>query len=121
MNDFTRPFTEEEFNKVFRDAGYPEIARRYCYEEWQEYFNAQVTDRQEIIETPEPYITLYKKDLGWSKDTYREQIWETTKELIHVDDYVKQRKLGRGHEWAKFYCDHLDDSDFISAVRGLNN
>lgn len=121
MNDFIRPFTEDEFNRIFQESGYPEIARQYCYEEWQEYFNAQVTNRKEIIETPEPYIALYKKHFGWTRDTYCEQIWESTKRMIHVEDYVKQRKLGRGHKWAKFYCDYLDESDFVSAVKDMDS
>ena len=40
MEEFTRPFTEEEFDKAFRESGYPEIARRYCHDMMLERFNS---------------------------------------------------------------------------------
>lgn len=30
MEEFLRPYTEEEFDKLFKESGYPEVVRSYC-------------------------------------------------------------------------------------------
>lgn len=113
MNDFTRPFTDEEFNRIFHDSGYPEIARQYCSEELEETFNSILNE--ELTEDDLKDVVQLIKDLktedGWKADTIREQSWIYVKENSHIDEYVRQRELGHRHEWAKQFCEELIFTD----------
>ena len=111
MNDFIRPYTEEEFNKAFLEAGYPEISRQYCHEEWQENFDSILTEDLSEENLPE-----LKEHDGWVSDNIREQAWTNVKENSHVDTYVKQRELGHGHEWARLFCDELSYYNINDAI-----
>lgn len=52
-------------------------------------------------------ITDLKTQEHWTADTVREQSWIYVKENSHVDEYIHQRELGHGHEWAKQFCKEL--------------
>lgn len=123
MNDFTRPFTEEEFNRIFQDSGYPEIARQYCSEELEETFNSILNEdlSEDDLKNPHQLIINLKTQDGWTADTIREQSWIYVKENWHVDEYVRQRELGHGHEWAKLFCEELKSSDIDDANLYWNN
>ncbi len=102
MNDFIRPFTDEEFNKAFLEAGYPEIAWKYCYEKWREYFDDLIKEDLSEKDLPE----LREHD-GWTSDCIRNQAWTYVNEYAHIDIYVQRRESGHGHEWAKLFCEEL--------------
>ena len=106
MNDFLRPFTEDEFNKTYLEAGYPEIAQQYCHEQWQENFDYLI--KENISETDLPELIEHA---GWTSDCIRNQAWTYVKEYSHIDIYVLQRELGHGHEWAKLFCEDLLTDD----------
>ena len=110
MTEFTRPFSEEEFNKAFLEAGYPEIARQYCHEEWQKNYKDIIKEGISEEDLPE-----LKEHDGWTSDNIREQAWTYVKEYAHVDIYVLQRELGHGYEWAKLFCEELTDGDVDDA------
>lgn len=109
MIDFIRPFTEKEFNKVFHEAGYPEIAKQYCREIQVERFNDILNDEiseDDLKDLPQ-LITDLKTQEHWTADTVREQAWNYVKENSDIDIYVQQREMGHGHEWAKQICEQL--------------
>ena len=102
MNDFIRPFTEDEFNRIFQESGYPEIARQYCYETWQENYKDIL--KEDISEEDLPELKEYD---GWTSENVREHAWRHVKEYSRIDIYVQQRKSGHGHEWSKLFCEEL--------------
>lgn len=121
MNDLTRPFTEEEFNNAFHEAGYPEIARQYCREEFDEYMELATEEISDVEFENEQECLLCLKQSCWTADTVREQAWDWVMQKSKVDIYVQQRQIGHGHEWAKLFCRELtssnaDDSKTYSRV-----
>lgn len=112
MNDFTRPFTEEEFNKVFRDAGYPEIARQYCREKYDYEFSEALHDLSNCESKDiNLLLTELKKECCWKMETMREEAWNNVLKHAKVDIYMEQLKHGNSHEWAALFCNLCEDYD----------
>ena len=113
MNDFTRPFTENEFNRIFQESGYPEIARQYCNKKLEETINSILNEdlSEDDLKDLDRLITVLKTQEHWTADTVREQSWIYVKEYSHVDEYIHQREIGHGHEWAKQFCEELTFTD----------
>lgn len=108
MNEFTRPFTEDEFDKAFHEAGYPEIARQYCNDKWLEIFNSLMRYEISLMDLNDLPNSLneLKKECSWTTDTVREQAWIEFVNSGFVEMYLEQREHGNSHEWAVIFCEH---------------
>lgn len=116
MDEFTRPFTVEEFDTRFHETGYPDDARQYCYDSWIGMFNSHLRLEISRLNLPDlpATIAFLKEECSWSADTVREQAWNDVMKHCDVDEYMSQRRDGHGHEWAKAFCDKLEVHDIFS-------
>lgn len=113
MDEFTRPFTEEEFDKAFRESGYPEIARRYCREKWEEEYAFLISEYvpEDDSTDVEKLLTELKEQEDWTSDNVREEAWSFVVRNEKVNVYVDQRQHGNSHEWAVIFCEHCDKEE----------
>ena len=113
MEEFTRPFTEEEFDKAFRESGYPEIARRYCREKWEEKYAFLISEYvpEDDSTDVEKLLTELKEQEDWTSDNVREEAWSFVVRNEKVNVYVDQRQHGNSHEWAVIFCEHCDKEE----------
>lgn len=118
MEELLRPYTNEELDLLFNETGYPEIARQFVKEEFEKDFNEVLT--RELRHLDRTSLENAKKDfqesLDTEFDTLREHIWNLTTTYSYVAEYVKQREVGHGHEWAKLFCDNLYDVEDASEI-----
>lgn len=119
MNDFLRPYTEEEFDILFQQSGYPEIARLYCLEELNDHFNYIVNDeiawvKDEIFWEKEltcsdipQMINALASHLKWTQSSVREEAWMRVVRDNKVDNYCNSLSQGRSDGWARSYANIL--------------
>lgn len=110
MEEFLRKYTEEEFNQLFKEAGYPEIAREFLFEECNKCVEDLIKD--EIGDEPQPIDALIQdlKDYdSWTCDTVRDEAWKRTIEENTIATYCDQRAKGHSHDWAAKYVNSLAD------------
>lgn len=107
MEEFTRPFTEEEFDKAFRESGYPEIARQYCHDMMLERFNSLMRYEISLMDLNDLPSSLneLKKECSWTTDTVREQAWIELVKSGDIEIYIEQRNHGNSHEWSVIFCE----------------
>lgn len=113
MDELTRPFTEEEFDKAFREAGYPEIARQYCREKWEEEYASLLSEYIPGDDSTdvEQLLTELKEQEGRTSDNVREVAWSFVVRNEKVNVYVEQRQHGNSHEWAVIFCGQCDKEE----------
>lgn len=112
MEDFTRPFTDEEFLEVFRNSGYAEIGFQYCKEQYERWFNEMLNECTKKYGNPiDDKIPLdqIRESLSCKKATIREDAWRDVQDLSYVEEYISERNNGQSHEWAKIYAENYED------------
>ena len=87
MEDKYRPYTEEEFDKLFYQSGIDEIAKDYCRKELEEW------------------MEIVKKNPLKNFKTFREEAWYDVLRFSHPNVYAEQRKTGQSHEWSKAFAE----------------
>ncbi len=119
MNEFLRPYTKEEFEILFQQSGYPEIARDYCIEELNEWCNYIGNDEvaptkedlsleKELTNADIPQmVSALASHLNWTQSTVREEAWHRVIRDNKVENYCAQIAQGRSHGWAKNYVQIL--------------
>lgn len=108
MEEFLRPYTEEEFDTLFKESGYPEIARQYCKEILAEWMDALIDGEVENLANPQEVLEAWR-ECPHEKPTVREEAW--TKVGPYVQVYLSEREYGQSHEWARKYTQELLDED----------
>lgn len=108
MEEFLRPYTEEEFDNLFKGSGYPEVVRQYCKEILAEWMNALIDGEVEDLDNPQDVLEAWQDGLH-EKPTVREEAW--TKVGPYVQVYLSEREYGQSHEWARKYTQELLDED----------
>lgn len=108
MEEFLRPYTDEEFDKLFKESGYPEVVRQYCKETLAEWMNALIDGEVEDLDNPQDVLEAWQ-DGQHEKPTVREEAW--TKVGPYVQVYLSEREYGQSHEWARKYTQELLDED----------
>lgn len=104
MEEFSRPYTEEELVDKFQLIGFDAFALQYCkdlFQEKVEYLleNDVCADEYDSLDE---MIAELKKVSHWKYTTIREEAWDrTVSELRH---YINQRKIGHGELWAREYA-----------------
>ena len=118
MEELLRSYTKEELDLLFNETGFPEISRQFVKEEFEKDFNEVLT--RELRHLDRTSLENAKRDfqesLDTEFDTLREHIWNLTTTYSYVAEYVKQREVGHGHEWAKLFCDNLYDVEDASEI-----
>ena len=114
MENFLRTYTEQELNELFAATGFPEIAKQYCIdkynEKYTEYRSLDITE-EGLNKGKEALIEYLKEACGWNADSLREHAWKKALEDTNIDAYIHQRELGHGHEWSKLFCDKMVERD----------
>lgn len=111
MEEFLRPYTDEEFDKLFKESGYPEIARQYCKEILAEWMNALIdgeVKRSKGFRNPQDVLEDWRNG-SHEKPTVREETW--TKVDSYVQVYLSEREYGQSHEWSRKYTQELLEKD----------
>lgn len=112
MENLLRTYTDQELNYLFELSGLPEMAKQYCMEKYKEVFaDCKKYDlrEEEMNKGIESLLEYLKEECCWGKNTLREHAWDATLEDLKIETYLRQRKLGYGHEWSKLFCDAIDN------------
>ena len=110
MENLLRTYREQELNELFEAAGFPEVAKQYCIEKYNEKYienRKNDIDEEEYRKGKDALSEYLKEACCWNVDTLREHAWEVALEDMNVDAYIHQRELGHGHEWSKLFCDKM--------------
>lgn len=110
MENLLRTYTEQELNELFAATGFPEIAKQYCVEKYNEKFaehRKYDIDEEEYQKGKDALLEYLKEACGWNADSLREHAWEVALEDINIEAYMHQREVGHGHEWSKLFCDKM--------------
>ncbi len=125
FEEFTRVFTEDEFQENLKQMGYDPIAEQYCRERLADWHNYHIKEEVEPVKreneakSSQEIIHEVLGGLDWSTSTVREEAWETFKRCEDVECYINQRKLGFGHDWASLFAYNSDDMPYEHAFDGL--
>ena len=103
MEEFLRPYTEEEFDKLFKESGYPEVVRSYCRVKLIERID-ELIDENEINKDDSLQDVFESWECSYSTSTVREQAWKDLAE--YVQDYQHELDYGQSHEWAKEFAEY---------------
>lgn len=93
MENKDRPYTEEEFEKLFQESGIDEVAKDYCRKELEERMDS-VHD---------------SSSRGFN--TLLEAAWHDLLRYSHPNVYAEQRKNGQSHEWSKAFAEATEFYD----------
>ena len=112
MENFLRTYTKAELNELFKATGFPEIAKQYCIdkynEKYTEYRSLDITE-EGLNKVKEELIEYLKEACGWNSDSLREHAWKKALEDTNIDAYIHQRELGHGHEWSNLFCNKMKE------------
>lgn len=114
MENLLRTYTDQELNALFEKTGFPEISKQYCIEKYNEkYIEFRKYDikEEELQRGKEALLEYLKDECSWNANTLRERAWEVALEELKIEAYIQQRKLGQGHEWAKLFCNEMEEHD----------
>lgn len=103
MEEFLRPYTDEEFEKIFKESGYPEIVKTYCREKTIERIN-ELIDEHEINEDDSLEDVLEFWENTFSTSTVREQAWIDLADYVQA--YLHELDYGQSHKWAKEFAEY---------------
>lgn len=119
MEEFLRPYTEEELEDLLQQSGYSEIARTYCLEElnyWCEYIisdeihwaieELNYEKKLENRDIPD-LVRVLTTHLKWKKSTVREEAWNRVISGNKINIYLDQIAQGRPHGWATKFAEEL--------------
>lgn len=110
MENLLRTYTEQELNELFAATEFPEVAKQYCVEKYNEKFaehRKYDIDEEEYQKGKDALLEYLKEACGWNADSLREHAWEVALEDMNIEAYMHQREVGHGHEWSKLFCDKM--------------
>lgn len=90
MEDKDRPYTEQEFEELFKQSGIDAIAKDYCWEELCEWIDSLRHKTQREF------------------NTLSEAAWHNLLRFSHPNIYAEQRKNGQSHEWSKEFAQNFE-------------
>lgn len=116
MENFLRPFSEEEFNERFNQSGLEDIARTYCREECDKWFNDILEEEIDRFVSVVDGIDKLRKNRSTDVSTVRDAAWADMLHFAEIDEYIFQRKMGHGHLWSKFYAENLIENAVLHST-----
>ena len=93
MEDIKRPYTEEEFDGIFKASGIDEIAKDFCKKELEDWMD----------NVKEHGLKEFK--------TYREAAWNNLIRYSYPEIYAEQRKHGQSHKWSQAFTEAFSTYD----------
>ncbi len=111
-DEFLRPFTEEEFEELFKVSGYSPISEQYCREQlasWMEYHKNEILEYYINLDIPiETMIEELTNNPDWNTLSVREEAWNTMKECSNIEVYIEEINNGASHEWAAAFANNAN-------------
>ena len=104
--EFLRPFSDEEFEKVYAETGFDNIGKEYAMQEikrWREHCLEEYIGEDIDLPVPDLLVKL-QAETRMETNCLRDATWRLILENSNIPVYIEQRKNGQSHEWSAAFA-----------------